>query len=399
MKVLIFMREGELKPAGGPPGYCYNIRNELIRRGETSVEFLPSEDATILTRKSKYRAFMNKMPKFINATQIALRRKHNYKRMLKHPQKHSIDFSQYDAVHFHTTGSLFAHRKDLENYQGKVILTTHTPVPTHQEIYEELPTKTEKKLFRKFYMSLASIDKYAYERADYIVYPCEEAEESYLKNWSEYKNVRQEMQSLNKLFYIPTGIEPKIVTTDREVVRSRHGIASDDFVVSYVGRHNSVKGYDSLQTIAKLCWDNGKKYRFLIAGKEAPLTGIEDPKWTEVGWTNEPQAVIAASDVFVLPNRETYFDIVMLEVMSLGKIIIASRTGGNKYFERIGAEGIMLYDTVEEAQDLLNNVNNMTVEERNALGAKNLELFNSKFRTSNFVDTYLEFLNDITNKN
>lgn len=68
--------------------------------------------------------------------------------------------------------------------------------------------------------------------------------------------------------------------------------------------------------------------------------GLKDSRWKEVGWTNDSQSIIAASDVFVLPNRETYFDIIMLEVLSCGKIVIASRTGGNKYFEKIGAKGV-----------------------------------------------------------
>ncbi len=50
--------------------------------------------------------------------------------------------------------------------------------------------------------------------------------------------------------------------------------------------------------------------------------------------------------------KETYFDLVMLEVLSLGKIIIASYTGGNKYFKSSFAKGVFTYSKLEEAAQL-----------------------------------------------
>ena len=62
--------------------------------------------------------------------------------------------------------------------------------------------------------------------------------------------------------------------------------------------------------------------------------GLKTDHWIEVGWTNDPHSLIAASDVFVLPNHETYFDLILLEVLSLGVPVVMSRTGGNKFFEQ-----------------------------------------------------------------
>ena len=43
MKTLIFMKESDLHPTGGPAGYCYNIFQELKRRNNDSIFFLPAD--------------------------------------------------------------------------------------------------------------------------------------------------------------------------------------------------------------------------------------------------------------------------------------------------------------------------------------------------------------------
>lgn len=98
---------------------------------------------------------------------------------------------------------------------------------------------------------------------------------------------------------------------------------------------------------------------------------MEHERWIEVGWTNDPHSIIAASDVFVLPNKETYFDLIMLEVLSLGKLIVASNTGGNKYFSNFNECGILLYNSKEEAVSLIKKIMDLTSEEREKLGEAN----------------------------
>lgn len=134
---------------------------------------------------------------------------------------------------------------------------------------------------------------------------------------------------------------------------------------------------------------------FMIAGKEEPLKGLEHPHWCEIGWTNDPHSLINASDVFVLPNEETYFDLIMLEVLSLGKIIIASRTGGNKFFEKIDAPGVMLYSDEKQAIELIEKVKHMNQDEREVLEKKNHELFKEKFSNPVFAQNYVNIINSL----
>lgn len=395
MNALIFMKENDLRPTGGPSGFCYNIFREIKRKNIGGIEFLPADDAKHAMQVSIYRKITNFLPKWVNAVQIAYRRKKDYQTMIKTPVCHGIDFSRYDAIHFHSTIALYKYRKDLENYSGKVLLTTHSPVPQHMEIYMELPTEVEKKIYKNFYAHLDVIDEYAFNRADYVVFPCEEAEESYLKNWKKYAEIRTKLKSEGKLVYIPTGIEPKKVQKDREQICSELSLNKESFIISYAGRHNQVKGYDLLQKLAMDLWNRGNEFPFIICGRESPIQGLRDKRWNEVGWTNDTQSYIAASDAFVLPNRETYFDIIMLEVLSCGKIVVASKTGGNKYFDKIGAKGVFLYETTDEAVRIIESISAMSRQKREQLEDSNRELFNRLFTTDKYVVKYQDFLNTI----
>ena len=85
----------------------------------------------------------------------------------------------------------------------------------------------------------------------------------------------------------------------------------------------------------------------------------------------------------------------MLEVLSLGKIIIASKTGGNKYFERLNAPGIRLFDSNENAVILTEEIMLMSMEERNALEKRNKILFEQHFTASTFADNYIRLINSL----
>ena len=132
-----------------------------------------------------------------------------------------------------------------------------------------------------------------------------------------------------------------------------------------------------------------------IAGTEGPLYHLEHNRWIEVGWTKDPGSVIQASDVFVLPNKETYFDLVMLEVLSLGQIVVASYTGGNKYFAKYENSGIFLYNNNTEAENIISQIIKMSEEKRKELRKKNLELYKAEFTNEAFAKRYIYSLHKI----
>ena len=178
-------------------------------------------------------------------------------------------------------------------------------------------------------------------------------------------------------------------------IRKKYGIPQQAFVVSYVGRHNEIKGYSSLKEIGKKFLNEHENVYFLIAGKEGPLYHLEHERWIEAGWTKDPGSIIQAADVFVLPNKETYFDLIMLEVLSLGQIILATRTGGNKYFAQFDTHGIVLYDEQKEALAALERLIQITDEEREQLRQSNRALYFNHFTNTVFAKNYLKLIEGI----
>lgn len=373
-RVLEYWREDELKPVGGPAGYLYGLRKALFYAGKKGYEFLP-----VGSQESSLRKLARRI-----APQHLLNRR-ALDRVLDMPSMKlaaPVDYTQYEAIHFHRTLDLYAQRESLENYDGKVILTSHSPCAPFQEAIEGLNKKDVQAHSREL-GGLSQVDSYAFSRADYVIFPCPEAEEPYFHTWDGYAKVRDE----SKMYYLPTGVEGCAAKVGRAEVRKRYGIPEDAFVACYVGRHNKVKGYDTLAEAAPIILADPNTW-VLVAGRPGSVEAPVHPRWAEAGWTDDPHSIIAAADVFVLPNRETYFDLVLLEVLSLGQVVVASWTGGNKYFERFGSEGIRLYEGTEGLLSQIEFVRCSSPEERASWGLQNKQVFAENFTLEQFARGY-----------
>lgn len=297
-------------------------------------------------------------------------------------------------MHFHNPLDMYNVRDSLKTYRGKVILSSHSPTLSSKEMYAAR-SEFEKKYCGFIYNKLIKMDEYAFLHADYFVFPCSEAEEPYYNNWNKYAEIKR--HKADRYRYVLTGINPCSARIERKVIRQKYGIPDDAFVISYVGRHNEIKGYDILKDICAELLKDENVY-VLVAGKEEPIKGLNHPHWFEVGWTNDPHSLIAASDVFVLPNRETYFDLVLLEVLSLGQIVVASNTGGNKHFAENGCEGIMLYEDMQDAIKILKNLMSFSDTKLNDMRKSCKELFNRNFTCEVFADNYIELYESLANE-
>lgn len=99
--------------------------------------------------------------------------------------------------------------------------------------------------------------------------------------------------------------------------------------------------------------------------------------------------------MFILPNRETFFDLILLEVMSMGIPVLLSNTGGNKYFKRFGNRGIILY---KNESDAVEKILALQSENRKCLyewGRENETIFDRFFDEKVFAGAYLNFIEEI----
>ncbi len=392
MKVLVYLPEEKLAPKGGPLAVGYYYHEEMQKRGDNILEFTHvdknSEDIHGMGR-----AITSRLPKWFNTLHRTFRGIVNRRRFLAGKEvSPSRDYDYYDIIHFHQANDMYNERENLKNYNGIVIYQSHSPLPYGQEqcsdispLYRWCIPNMEKKY--------EVIDRYCFERADYVIFPCIEAEEPYSKNWDFFDDFKK--KNIQKFRYVLTGIKSSFAATKRDDVLKQHEIPNESFVIVYVGRHNTVKGYDILKEIAAKHFEDSAESWVISAGLESPFKRLDHPRWKEIGFTNDPHSLIVAGDVFFLPNRVTYFDIVMIEVLSLGKIVIASRTGGNKYFERMGLKGVFLYDSIEEACSLLLKIKEMTEEDRRMLGEQNKFFYEENLSSKAMYENYLTMLKSL----
>ena len=383
-EVLIFARTSKLGHVGGPYGYLNNLRNQIKKAGVTNIHFIEDGEHKVAKKKKLKR---------IRSILYPFKRAIYFHRLLsKGKRSEIIDNCKEDMIHFHFTEDMYKYRDSLKSYKGKIILTSHAPTLASSQIIDSL-SKFEKIIFKKIYCNLIKMDMYAFERADYIIFPCEQAEEPYSHAWDEYDTFKRENKY--KYRYLPTGIDKCEARCNKAAIRKKYHISNEDFVVSFVGRHNEIKGYDKLKIIGNNLLKHNTDIDFLIAGAEGPLKQIENKRWIEVGWTNDPYSLINASDVFVLPNKETYFDLVFLEVLSLGKTIVASNTGGNKYFSQFKNSGIYLYNSTTECQQILEKLKRRTNSKVEQDEKANLKIYIDNFTSEKFLKNYIKIINSL----
>lgn len=388
MKVLIYAFESELAPKGGPLGYLFNLKKAVDANNDDSITFI-KDDFKYKKVKQKINGIKNVWLRKV-LVQFKLLAKYW---LLLYGKKHTsqVDLSKFDIVHFHSTFDMYSVRDSLVNYQGKVVLTSHSPTLLSKEIYDSASKFC--KCFRFIYGKLSLMDTYAFSRADYYIFPCSEAEEPYYHAWQDFYVLKEKRK--NQFKYLLTGIPPCHSKISPVEVRKKYNIPNDCFVFCYVGRHNEIKGYDVLKRLGEKILSEYKNAYFLVAGKEEPMKGIKSNRWIEVGWTSDPYSLISASDVFLLPNKETYFDLILLEVLSLGKIVIASNTGGNKHFRN--SESIFLYDDTMEAYGLMKMIYSTSIEERTRLENLSFSEYKKYYTCNSFYVNYKNIMLDIFN--
>ena len=118
----------------------------------------------------------------------------------------------------------------------------------------------------------------------------------------------------------------------RALMRARHGIAEDAWVLGSVGRVEHTKGLDVLLDAFEMAALPGAC--LVIVGQGAEVEALKQrkvPGVLFVGFAEKPQDWLAAFDVFVSSAREESFGLVMLEAAAAGLPIIATATEGARH--------------------------------------------------------------------
>ncbi len=390
---------------GGPPGYLWNLKEGFTKiKSKDKAVFIYKSVITPSTNQGELFTFGvkggEKDTEVLNSsTESTLRKAEFYSRYdwLYIPPEDILNIvsSNCKIISCHTTANLIKVHNSLVKHglRHRVLLalTSHCPeLPARELASHAFNDGASSNSAQCLYNYHNEMDLHAFRVSDIVIFPCEEAMEPYYQTIPNFKKLFGQKD----IRFVPTGAQRPLVNQDNNAVRSKLNISENQFVVSYIGRHNHVKGYDILKKVGQGLLENNEDITFLIGGKEGPVTPLYHPRWIEYGWTDFPGNILSASDVFVLPNKQTYFDLMLIEVLSLGIIVVASNTGGNSYFKN-KSKGIFLYDSEEELEEILLNLKSKTKTDLAKFGQENLNLYESNHTIEKFAENYHELLSNI----
>lgn len=302
-----------------------------------------------------------------------------------------VDLSVYACLHFHTSFDLWRYQGLLKNYKGQIVLTSHSPKPYHLEVIEDALGINKRSISKKRYGRLEAIDLFAYNRADYLVFPCRESVEPYNECWPAFEAIFKQ----KKQGFLPTGIVDVVAKKRSYQIREELSIPDDSFVATFVGRKLAVKGFDMFIELAKQILNSYDNVYFVVVGAKSTTPVFEHPRLIETGWSDDPLSYVQASDLHIIPNRYANFDLNILECMALGKPLLLSDTGGNKFFKPYNPRGMFYHNLVpsdlkKQFEACLKNRDQLA-----AAGAGNRNLYQSYFTAERFADDHLRFYETI----
>ncbi|HZG84982.1 glycosyltransferase [Paenibacillus sp.] len=375
---------------GGSAGYLANLKVGLdnINATETTIISNQNTNTTKIPSGAKSRFspqnLDSRVRDFYEAFFVF-----NYFRRQKHLDRltSNITIKNEDKLHFHNIFDYYYSEKRFMS--NKKYLTTHTPESIAIEYTNRLKGQHDTEYdFHIIKNKIRKIEKKVLQNCKNFIYPSKESLEPYYETIPDFdkfidgKNIHFNMTGCKELKY----------KTDKKTFLKLNNIEEDAFIVSFVGRHNKVKGYDVFCEAFNRINKIDKKIIFISAGK-GDIDSPSNKQFIDLGWTDDPGSLINASDVFVLPNNRTFFDLILLEVLSLGKAVIASKTGGNKTIAQLENTGLDLFekgDIDELVKKLIHYKENKN--KLDEMGKFNRELYLKYFTLEKFAERYQKIL-------
>lgn len=201
------------------------------------------------------------------------------------------------------------------NCRSKIIIVLHST---------RMRSRYNRMIVKNFYRHLIN-------RSDKIVFVCK----NQMGFWIDYQGINEKKSTV-----IYNGIDSdhfsQATYSDSLKLRQRLGFNKDDFVIVICATFRKEKQHSVLINAISLIREKKIPAKLLIVGdggeKESILRSIHMVKMEKhtklVGFQQDVRPYISAADVFALVSSTETFSMAILEAMSLGKAIVASKTGG-----------------------------------------------------------------------
>ncbi len=392
---IIFYSSGTNIRAGGPQGYLANLQLGIGR--QDNIIFITQDSlnnqkfdfrntiAYLLTCLIPVKKYRRSLRQHLTALLFG------YNKYLKDgidpryfPFIRELNKYSFKTITCHVIeDAIFLKSYLKHNNGGKLLQMSHCPQPPSEEVYNTAKENNDPNAENTL-KEWQKLEKEAFSDADIYIFPSKESVDCYTSSLPYFQSFINEKD----IRYVRTGCQPL------ENLRTKYNIETP-FIISYIGRHNQIKGYDLLKEIAEKILAQREDVTFLIGGAAGSIPPLQHPRWIEIGRCN-PAEVLSITDAFILPNRQTYFDLILLEVMSTGTPVFASRGGGNTTVEQ-DTHAITLYDNIDDCVNKLNEFLKQPAEEKSLLRQKIKAAYQQNYTLEVFAQNYINMIKQVVN--
>jgi glycosyltransferase involved in cell wall biosynthesis len=352
------------KPGGGPQGYIYNLENGLIGKKHDFVfwsVFIIHDRVQPVSLIEKYK----KIPYFIKELFVVfsfLRLNFitlfSFDLLKKLRNSRSIIVNDQSFLFIMVVARIF---------RLKVYYMQHTPTPWKEEVFSNLGSRPS----LIFKLLIHWIEKVHFLIATKCILPTKNSVNSY-----------DELKGVYKEYVLSGSPNLKIINSirDKSVLK-----------VAFFGRFHEHKGFDIYLDLVKEC-SNLENIHFYCAGAgKIPVPDLKN--LTNLGWIKDIDNAIHSIDVVICPNRYTYFDLLPLEVMSAGRILVLSDIGGNIDLGSM-SNGIHVAknNDIHAYKKIILDIHNDFKENKtHTYESNNIQLYSEVFTISAFADRYIKY--------
>ncbi|TDX16946.1 glycosyltransferase involved in cell wall biosynthesis [Buttiauxella sp. BIGb0552] len=376
----------KIRPGGGPSGYLYNLKNgfKRIPTINNEVDFLSFNDSNERHSSEANNSKTNIIKEIIKKITFDLPSVINHYLFLKK----NIDLKtinkamEYDHVIIHGQNCFFL-AKALKKQGVNYSVMLHGPTPLCDEGLMNLKEKQKKNSL--FYHWLKFIDRYLLTNSQFIFSPSINAMDGYV-------DIFRKQLLPEKMKYIFSGVSQPCWSKEKAEVRRELNVSDKDCFILYAGRYVDHKGFDIYLECADLL-KYKEHFKFFCAG-DGYLKESINKRVCDLGWRKDVHDLINACDILVIPNKQTYFDLLPIEAAALGTLIITTNVGGNKQLSELLPD---VYISEPSASCIAEKIKTIaeSTEEGGFYSAGNMEVYNNKLTDYHMAERWSNIIKEL----
>lgn len=275
-----------------------------------------------------------------------------------------IKASQYKYIFFHEDIDFYC-VQDLISDQQVVIFQPHCPQLHSEEFADYSPNDIEK------ITMIQNAEKAVFQRANIVVLPNEQCKPIYQSLYSPN----------NQFYYLLSGAKNKYHS--REITKIDNLPSTINLM--YIGRRNAVKGFDIVLDSFKKARQHRKDLHLFVIG-----TGekINEEGVTDVGFSDQPLNWYHSVDYLINANRQSYFDLSIIEALSTGVPIIMSHNFGHYYYQQ---KSLLVHTYDIKQPDALYQILMGDLKKRDETDLHNVQLYQNELTDRHYFERFTTF--------